>query len=321
MKKVLALVLAVVMALGMASVALAVYTPGKTEEIGFSIADGTKLSDLRVKTDWKEGKSLVKVTLGEKDNGDPVIKLAFAKDFGTKLNNLKGTITITDKYGKVSDKVTFSDDVTVNEDGAVVIEDKVGWITKEPAYEDGAQIDLVDVDSEDFDGISVYEFKGDKKYDIDFKVPNADVMFTVPMYKQGKVNMAYSGSADKKLVVANPDANIDFVNFLAAPSFDYNGELKFYGEKDELFVYGYADGKVTDLKLTWSEDDGAYILKTNKLGSYVVSDKKLASAPATGDGDKDNPGMGANDMVNVAVVAAVVSLAAAGAVAFKKASK
>ncbi len=313
MKKVIALVLAVVMALGMASVALAVYNPGKTEEIGLSLLGDAKLSDLRVKTDWDEGKSLVKVTLEENDDGDPIIKLAFAKDFGTKLNNLKGDIKITDKYGKDAAEAGLV------EVSVFSIDDQVGWELV-GTYEEGTSIALDDVDDTT---ATVYEFKGGK-YDVDFTVPNADVQFSVPMYKQGKVNMAYSGAADKKLVLANPDADITFVNFLAAPSFDYNGELKFFGDKegdDAIYVYGYADGKVTDLKLTYNEDDGAYVLKTNKLGAYVISDKKLVSAPATGDGDKDNPGMGANDMVNVAVVAAVVSLAAAGAVAFKKASK
>ena len=45
------------------------------------------------------------------------------------------------------------------------------------------------------------------------------------------------------------------------------------------------------------------------------------SSSSTTDGGKDNPGTGSNDVVNVAVAMALVSLAAAGAVAFKKVSK
>lgn len=70
--------------------------------------------------------------------------------------------------------------------------------------------------------------------------------------------------------------------------------------------------------------------RTRQLGTYIVSDTELdvtvdepeTSEPAdvetpTNNG-KDIPNTGSSDMVNVALVAAVVSLAAAGAVAFRK---
>ncbi|WP_277138712.1 NPXTG-anchored protein, partial [Anaerotruncus massiliensis (ex Togo et al. 2019)] len=63
--------------------------------------------------------------------------------------------------------------------------------------------------------------------------------------------------------------------------------------------------------------------------TYIVSDTELdvtvdepeTSEPAdveTPNSGKDIPNTGSSDMVNVALVAAVVSLAAAGAVAFRK---
>ena len=52
----------------------------------------------------------------------------------------------------------------------------------------------------------------------------------------------------------------------------------------------------------------------------VTSEDEASSSTST-DGNKGIPNTGSSDMVNVAVMAAVVSLAAAGAVAFKKASK
>ena len=114
---------------------------------------------------------------------------------------------------------------------------------------------------------------------------------------------------------------------------------------DPTNVYIYeldADGTLIDVtdKFTYSEDNDSttgiegWSIKTRTLGTYIVSDTELdldvvisssedeaSSSTSTDDGNKGIPNTGSSDMVNVAVMAAVVSLAAAGAVAFKKASK
>ena len=115
---------------------------------------------------------------------------------------------------------------------------------------------------------------------------------------------------------------------------------------DPTNVYIYelsADGTLTDVtdKFTYSEDNDSttgiegWSIKTRTLGTYIVSDTELdldvvisssedeasSSSSSSTDDNKGIPNTGSSDMVNVAVMAAVVSLAAAGAVAFKKASK
>ncbi|MEM1484925.1 LPXTG cell wall anchor domain-containing protein [Oscillospiraceae bacterium PP1C4] len=104
----------------------------------------------------------------------------------------------------------------------------------------------------------------------------------------------------------------------------------------DVFIYEKdADGVLTDVtdKFTYSDDATdieGWSIKTRTLGTYIISDTELAldtaateetssdaTAPTT-DGGKEIPNTGSSDMVNVAVVAAVVSLAAAGAVAFRK---
>ncbi|MEM1483907.1 hypothetical protein V6615_03390 [Oscillospiraceae bacterium PP1C4] len=107
----------------------------------------------------------------------------------------------------------------------------------------------------------------------------------------------------------------------------------------DVFIYEKdADGVLTDVtdKFTYSEDATdieGWSIKTRTLGTYIISDTELDLAAAeteetssdatasTTDGGKEIPNTGSSDMVNVAVVAAVISLAAAGAVAFKKSSK
>ena len=91
---------------------------------------------------------------------------------------------------------------------------------------------------------------------------------------------------------------------------------------------------------TYSEDDQeipGWSIRTRQLGTYIVSDTELdvyasddgevedveddATADSTVSDGKDIPNTGSSDMVNVAVLAAVLSLSAAGAVAFRKAAK
>lgn len=113
---------------------------------------------------------------------------------------------------------------------------------------------------------------------------------------------------------------------------------------EDCFIYEkQEDGTLVDVtdKFTYDEDnDGTteiegWSIKTRTLGTYVISDTELDldvvsddvdeedvdDTDSTVDTGKEIPNTGSSDMVNVAVVAAAVSLAAAGAVAFKKVTK
>ena len=101
---------------------------------------------------------------------------------------------------------------------------------------------------------------------------------------------------------------------------------------EDCFIYRLVDGELQDVTKNFSyNEDGdidGWSTRTRELGTFIVSDMELdievagaveepvVSTPATT--DKVIPNTGSSDMVNVAVVAAVVSLAAAGAVAFRK---
>ena len=108
-------------------------------------------------------------------------------------------------------------------------------------------------------------------------------------------------------------------------------------DPENVYIYEVdADGYLVDVtsNFSYSEDEeeiAGWSTKTRTLGTYVVSDMELdvdyeeeeedTSAPEVSTPDKEIPSTGSSDMVSVAVVAGVVALAAAGAVAFKKASK
>ncbi len=119
-------------------------------------------------------------------------------------------------------------------------------------------------------------------------------------------------------------------------------------DPEDCYIYEKdADGYLTDVtdRFTYSEDnDGStdiegWTIKTRTLGTYVISDTELDTTvveevdeeeveenddedtSSNTNGGKEIPNTGSSDMVGAAVVAAIASLAVAGAAAFKKASK
>ena len=146
------------------------------------------------------------------------------------------------------------------------------------------------------------------------------------------------------------DADLWFYDFVGHPTvpatskatltlgIPWDDDDDYTPDPENCFIYEVdADGYLVDVtsKFSYSEDDEeipGWSIRTRQLGTYIVSDTELdvtvdepeTSEPAdveTPNSGKDIPNTGSSDMVNVALVAAVVSLAAAGAVAFKKASK
>ena len=144
------------------------------------------------------------------------------------------------------------------------------------------------------------------------------------------------------------DADLWFYDFVGHPTvpatskatltlgIPWDDDDDYTPDPENCFIYEVdADGYLVDVtsKFTYSEDDEeipGWSIRTRQLGTYIVSDTELdvtvdepetsepAETPETPDGGKDIPNTGSSDMVNVAIVAAVVSLAAAGAVAFRK---
>ncbi len=110
-------------------------------------------------------------------------------------------------------------------------------------------------------------------------------------------------------------------------------------DPDACYIYELnADGYLVDVthKFSFSEDAReipGWSIQTRTLGTYIISDTELdvdnsyvdpgetgnSNAPTTSTPDKNIPNTGSSDMVNVAVMAGVLSLAVAGAVAFRKA--
>ena len=212
---------------------------------------------------------------------------------------------------------------------------KIGHIVAEGKQYDNAMEVKADGTILDTDGMEACE-----DYEITWGEDTL-AMFVVDIDdNDGKKNLSYTTAPVDALIEANPEANMDFFTLKAAPRFNKIGEMTIYADGD-VFKYIYEvdkDGQLKEVNATYDEDEEGFVFKTRQLGSYVMSDIELVGAAIdeevpgesdtevpgesdTTDDGRDNPETGANDMVNVAAAMAVVSLAAAGAVAFKKSSK
>lgn len=174
-------------------------------------------------------------------------------------------------------------------------------------------------------------------------IDNEFVLTTKVAKGQGAFNFKYNTTVAESVIDANEDANILAINFKGTQTFKNEAKITFSNKvgawlslgdvidhtgDETVYVYTFDGEKLTLVdKVDAAKGDVVYTAPAGKaLGSIYFSNKELKGAATKDDGKKadngkSNVNTGANDMVSVAVAMAVVSLAAAGAVAFKKASK
>ena len=292
------------------------------------------------------GKMIKKISLlsdKKLDSGSgrhPVIKIELADTTTTSEIHTDGTITFTAKKTS-TDKIGKGTFVKGDE----IVIDYSFWINNEKKSNDDNPDsgDRVYFDPDDNDTNTL--IWGDDRAALKFEADDDASKFYARL----------STSTDRTLYAeyGDPvDADLWFYDFVTNPTIPSTSRATLtlgipWDEDDDdyvpdpetCFIYEKdADGNLTDVtdKFTFSEDDEeipGWSMKTRVLGTYVLSDTELdieainaddeddddaAADVTTPDGGKDIPQTGSSDMVNVAVVAAVVSLAAAGAVAFRK---
>ena len=315
MKKVLALVLAVVLCMGLGVVAFAVPTVTGTEDVELTVAVDTDLeaADLKASLSWEEGKEYFdKVELDDGDNaGEIEVTVKFKDYYGTDDIDVDFTLSLK----KGSSKKDFTPE---NENEAVKelrIAVTFGWGQIEPQMD--KDDDNVTVDSEE--GLVVFDDE-DAKFTT-FEFENLEALSVAgKMSKQAPVNMYLDTAVTdeiKALMKKNEDVDFDVIDFKGAPEFDFTQEVTYYidDEDVEYFVYEIVDGKPVAVKAKLNDDKDALVWKTRTLGTYIVTDDKIeaAAAETEPEGGKENPETGAAGFAGVAVV-----LAVAGAVALKK---
>lgn len=185
-------------------------------------------------------------------------------------------------------------------------------------------------------GVAVFDF-ADKAF------------FTVKMYK-GETMYLDLETAYDKAIAGEMDADADsFYKFdKSNSSFSRAGELLIVSDDETLVPYEIdEDGNFVAVDAEYVKDYAVahtnskvngFVFNTKQLGNYVLATEELGEEAPVEDGtdadentvtpepeveekpqtDKPNPNTGANDFVGLAVSLAVVSVAAAGALALKK---
>ena len=244
--------------------------------------------NVTVRALWKVGEDLgVKVdtgwvnysklgNLGTNDSQIMSVIITLPENETTKVEDLAGTIqvgrsTTSAKKGPAFDlEVSFFSDATQikpNFDGGELTSGTTGIVSFD---KEAGEIDI------DFEDVATY---------------------TVDVDGQGKLNLAWNTDFNKDFGAMYDYANLHFFNFEGTPAFNKTGTMMVYAEPDTFIYEATADGAKA-IDATYDEDYEAWVFKTRKLTSYVISDVELNektvtdSSSSTTDGGKENPDTG-----------------------------
>ena len=254
------------------------------------------------------------------------------KDNDVKDNTLFVKVSLTDFSDFTDENVNFY--FYIYDTTTKVRSDRVTVKFKMNNYKDTLK-------EEDLDWVITVAGPKAYKYDSKAKAKNATFDFNGVAFAEVKlfpgetykvnVNTKY----DKDIARLYPEADFEFVELTG--DFDKVADVVIPASKDNKFIYEVVDGDLVAVdaeyvkghKFDSGEKVNGYLFTTNELGKYAISDVELdlededidldddtTSAPV--EDNKVNPPMGANDFVGAAVALAVVSVAAAGALALKK---
>ena len=273
-------------------------TPGTVESGELAQPTSDDIKGYKVYADWK---------VGDVDD-DPEIKyVKFQKEGGTygygyaavvyipettsaKDFDLAGTLAIAKTSSKADDAIDqnkFDFDIT---------------------YASSAQI-YTDFDGSETleNGGGIVEFADDcGEIDIEF---GEEALFTVNASGQGKLNLAWNTDFNKEFAAMYDYANIDFLTFTSKPATNRTGDLYIVADEDTYLYEVTDDGVKTVAYLPaggtgsaavsaalgvkningaeYDEKEGAWHIRTRKLGAYAISDTELDTS-RTLDGDESS---------------------------------
>jgi len=100
-------------------------------------------------------------------------------------------------------------------------------------------------------------------------------LFEANVSGQGNLNLAWNTTFNSEFAAKYDYANIDFISWTKAPVFNRTGDLYIYAEEDTFIYEVTANGAKEIKKCEYDDAYGAWKIRTRKLGSYAISDVEL----------------------------------------------
>lgn len=354
MKKVLAIVLAVVMVCTMAFAATVVITPGTPVTPSTPTGANYDLMNPGTTIALDLGAVQCYIKDGKFVPANNVVTVSFAK--GAELVKSQGWVKVaigtTGSYGGTKDTDAYQYQITFKEDLTKIADKKIADISISGVAFKATGYNVVDVmpKATTAEKCINYAFGWDKvevaldEGDTSLNTTGGSInVFTPLTNKAGKEVAALEVKTvggivyniTKGLATYVTDKTIDFTNeelnngtVVPVESFlntmNIAGKVSYAkGTNADKTLKAYAktaDGKVLSVPVT--ENDGVMNFTVPALSKVIITDatlKTVGTAGSTGTtGTTTNPGTGANDVVGVAAALAVVALVSGAAISLKK---
>ena len=200
------------------------------------------------------------------------VEIKTKEDDTTKVLDLAGVLRIGSTKNKAED-VTNAFQLDTSLDNRV--------------YDSGAYVTVEDEWTFAPDSRSVVKFSDDAEDVVLYFGENEAAWFEFDARGQSALNLEFTFDFNKEIADLFPEANIDFLTFTSKPATNRTGDLYIVADED-TYLYEVTDDGVKEIpNAEYDEKEGAWHIRTRKLGAYAISDTELDTS-RTLDGDESS---------------------------------
>ncbi len=247
-----------------------------------SPAKAEQLEDYRLRVETAEGRGAVRSIKIVEEKGEYLLEVKTLSGYPNKLIDYVGQLKLVKKSGsKVEatmdlsfsagyDKVPAASVQSAQADGQLFLDNSAPVITE-------AQFDFMD---RELNG-KVLTIHG-KGWTYEGRISG-----------QQDVNLVHNETINKDIVKQFKEQNFAFLNFPAAPTFDFNGQLTIdvsdYNEDfgNRFYLYSYYGNKLNRVLATYDEYEETLTFPTRWFGHFVLTDKEIADGTVVNCQDKE----------------------------------
>ena len=174
-------------------------------------------------------------------------------------------------------------------------------------YDNNTYVEVDDEWTFEPDSRSVVKFDKDADDVVLYFGENEAAWYEFDARGQDALNLEFTFDFNKEIADLFPKANIDFLTFTSKPATNRTGDLYITADED-TFLYEVTEDGVKEIQgAKYNEEEGAWHIRTRKLGAYAISDIELdtsvkvegkddassnSSTSSKPNGDKHNPDTG-----------------------------